>query len=680
MRFDKEKFQRDTGLRPVHEGDRLKEPRFPTKSHRPHGPEARVTRVPFALLLALLGGCASVPAGKSVISDLSTKPNASEVAFWHDVEARPLATNDDAFHGLLLYLNGDDHSTSYDERVSALKQRGLLAVDFHGQADEAVERGTLAVALVKALHLKGGLSMALFGASPRYALRELEYRNLFPDSSEFQLLSGAEFVGIIGRVEDFQEGDPANDPAKVLYPGAEPTPPLQEADADDVTYPTYLSTMANNLTLADPTSEPASQPSGVKLPEGPLTLVITGVRGKAEVRVPPEETWKKAEMNEELKEGAELRTGLKSAVQLQIRPDQTITVDRLGVVKIDRATLAAGKFVTSVSMSSGRVRYDIDAANREYDATVRSPNSTLGIRGTRVSLLDQRPFPPEAVSLTGTAQFRNIHRQLVALGRRNQGKTKITGDQTSAAQFALEQTVVDPQYAGARTPSEQRLINTVLSNGAVYTFNRQLGIPVISGGVPPTDAQLIPTVPGRLVFEARWDANVNFNIAFLGSTNNEVLQVLPGFVTSAGGGHIPFDHQGGPNGGVEVIYYTQLNDGNTNPNAALLALNESTTQSAKVSLRAFLDGKPYSTSLAKFLTESQNIPGQPPVVTYDEATGVATGTVQPRQVLGMFPDIESPDGSGQAPAALKVKAKPTPVGPQRQTAAVISKDSKLGKK
>src|SRR5438034_10659414 len=63
------------------------------------------------VICTVIVGCASVPAGKSVVSDVSAKPNASDVEFWHTLQDRPLATNDDAFHGLLIYLDGSDPST-----------------------------------------------------------------------------------------------------------------------------------------------------------------------------------------------------------------------------------------------------------------------------------------------------------------------------------------------------------------------------------------------------------------------------------------------------------------------------------------------------------------------------------------------------------------------------------------
>ena len=58
--------------------------------------------------------------------------------------------------------------------------------------------------------------MRLTGATPRYAVRELEFMTLFPPSAPNQALSGNEFVGIIGRIEDYQRGDPANKPAAEL--------------------------------------------------------------------------------------------------------------------------------------------------------------------------------------------------------------------------------------------------------------------------------------------------------------------------------------------------------------------------------------------------------------------------------------------------------------------------------
>ena len=80
----------------------------------------------------------------------------------------------------------------------------MLPGGFDAPADAPVRRGTLAVALARALGIQGGLTMRVFGIQPRYAVRELQYAGVYPPSSPQQTFSGAEFLGIIGRAEDYQ--------------------------------------------------------------------------------------------------------------------------------------------------------------------------------------------------------------------------------------------------------------------------------------------------------------------------------------------------------------------------------------------------------------------------------------------------------------------------------------------
>src|SRR5450432_1710337 len=119
---------------------------------------------------------------------------------------------------MLLYLDDHDDCADYAARVALLKQRGLLAGDFNQPHDAAVQRGTIAVMFVKTLKLRGGWAMHVFGHSPRYALRELQYMSILPNSSPQQTFSGAEFVGVIGALEDYQNR------SSTTQPGASPSP------------------------------------------------------------------------------------------------------------------------------------------------------------------------------------------------------------------------------------------------------------------------------------------------------------------------------------------------------------------------------------------------------------------------------------------------------------------------
>ncbi|MBI1368830.1 MAG: hypothetical protein GC162_09285 [Planctomycetes bacterium] len=160
------------------------------------------------LTAAALTGCSSAKVAEPLTAKLAGDDIDAQMEFWHTLEERPLTSNDEAFHAVLLFTDGSDASKSYDERVAALKGRKFLPANFDESADRAVGRGTTAMLLVGILHIKGGIIMQAFGPSPRYALRELQYLQVVPPSSEQQTFSGAQFVSLIGRAEDYQRQNP----------------------------------------------------------------------------------------------------------------------------------------------------------------------------------------------------------------------------------------------------------------------------------------------------------------------------------------------------------------------------------------------------------------------------------------------------------------------------------------
>ena len=144
----------------------------------------------------------------------------SQIDFWHTLDDKPITDNDEAFHGLLLYLDSKDSAKDYAGRVAALRSLNMLPRGFDQPADAAIQRGVLAVAICQALQIKGGVTMQLLypivGPTPRYCLRELQFKGLYPPGSANQTFSGDEYLGIIGKIEDYQRGDPARKSAQYL--------------------------------------------------------------------------------------------------------------------------------------------------------------------------------------------------------------------------------------------------------------------------------------------------------------------------------------------------------------------------------------------------------------------------------------------------------------------------------
>ena len=162
--------------------------------------------------------------------------------------------------------------------------------------------------------------------------------------------------------------------------------------------------------------------------------------------------------------------------------------------------------------------------------------------------------------------------------------------------------MVDPSIVFARTQSEVPLVANLLSRGAVFQAGNSKNIPIVRGGVPPTDKQVLALLPGRLNFVLRWDgpanldllvgavpaASSNFNGNASSANVGEALYPATGANFSASGGTIPFDHQGGKHGGFEIAYWPK------NLPADLFAIGVNHTSGATVnySLDVYLGRTP----------------------------------------------------------------------------------------
>src|SRR5258706_7228552 len=593
------------------------------------------------LLLALLGGgCQSVrvtpaamKAGPTTVAAANTP--AAQIEFWHALNDQPLASNDDAFHGLLLYFDGKDESPDYAARVQTLKARGWLARDFAEAGDRAVHRGTVAQALVTALKFKGGLTMRLLGSSPRYALRELQFRGMLPDTSPNQVFTGGEFVGVIGKVEDSRTGNPADVPAPFLPEearlarggAASPDAPAiyvmrPEDERPDATDPTLRAAAdPRQLTLSEPIfamilapDDAATQPL-----TGPLVATVEKMQGMPQFRLKDDAAWEALVVGQKLPQDASVRTGPKDAIVLNVPPDVNVGVSRLTTATILKAYNDRGKVKVDIGMKVGNTRLDIAGAGVEHEATIRSPNSNLAIRGTSVSLFDQRPYTTESVSLTGRAVFSPLRRQAIAFGGKGAGKTVIRSDSSSPAQFAVGQAYVDPGIGGGPNAPGRALLTTLISRGGIISFDPDAGIRVVRGGGRPSDSQIPSILPGILSFVVRWDGPANLDLAL--STPNfpdghsEFIYPIGGLDRSRSGGVTPFDHRGGKGGGIEVVYWpTNTFIGGT----YAMSVQRVSGPPVNATIQAFLRGQPLNLDPDSF----------EPVIRVDNQVSAATVAVQ----------------------------------------------------
>lgn len=160
------------------------------------------TLLTLAALLA--AGCEGTKTASPLITNYDQQNATADLDYWHGLADQPITTNNDAFHGLIELAGDPDTCKTYDERVAWLKDHQYLDASFDRPADEATRRGTVAQIICRIKKIDGGLTMHVLGANPRYATRELVYLRIMHPGTEQQALSGIEFVGIIGKAQDYE--------------------------------------------------------------------------------------------------------------------------------------------------------------------------------------------------------------------------------------------------------------------------------------------------------------------------------------------------------------------------------------------------------------------------------------------------------------------------------------------
>jgi hypothetical protein len=226
--------------------------------------------------------------------------------------------------------------------------------------------------------------------------------------------------------------------------------------------------------------------------------------------------WRKAIVGMELNENGELRTGPRSAVRFTMPGGQTITLDRLGVIKILVAVQQNGKITTDLGLKYGRTRYDIRKAGVQYSSTIRSPGSTLAIRGTDVTYEDSAPWAPNATSIEGRAQFENGRGQFISFG--GVSKADVNTDHQGPGDVAYDNTNDDPRtdFSG-HDSTEDKIITEYPFLAGFDTGSSSSTLSVLQS-TQTAETIHTPLLAGPLEFDLSWQS-INYASGTAAPTN-----------------------------------------------------------------------------------------------------------------------------------------------------------------
>jgi hypothetical protein len=148
-------------------------------------------------LLLVLSGCQTPHAAPS--APVPTQGSAELVLYIGD---QPFVTAEPAYRAIYALAEGESFAGDFAALNEKMRAMNLIGKDWGDAADRCLDRGTVAFMVCRACKIQSGVNWVLTGLG-RYAWRELQFKGIAGEGSEYALMSGGEFVGLLSRAEDY---------------------------------------------------------------------------------------------------------------------------------------------------------------------------------------------------------------------------------------------------------------------------------------------------------------------------------------------------------------------------------------------------------------------------------------------------------------------------------------------
>jgi hypothetical protein len=164
-------------------------------------------------------------------------------------------------------------------------------------------------------------------------------------------------------------------------------------------------------------------------PAPDMKVTVTAATGKVEARKGPADKWVMVQSGDVLAKGSQLRTGLRSAITMNVGPNAEVTVRSLTIMMIDDLVVSsdAETLRTRLAMKYGTMKFDVRHIGFKNDFRVATPTGVMAVKGTGgwVITFDGKPM----IMGVDTNGFESILKEF------NDGKTSFLSgaDQISGA-------------------------------------------------------------------------------------------------------------------------------------------------------------------------------------------------------------------------------------------------------
>jgi hypothetical protein len=152
-----------------------------------------------AALLLALAGCQTPHLAPS--GPVPQQGSAELVRFIGD---QAFITAEPGYRAIYALAKGAAFSGDFAALMDQMRADRLIGRDWNYAPDRCLDRATVAFMICRACKIESGVNWRLTGLG-RYAWRELQFLGIAGGGSEYPLVSGGEFVGLLSRAEEYRE-------------------------------------------------------------------------------------------------------------------------------------------------------------------------------------------------------------------------------------------------------------------------------------------------------------------------------------------------------------------------------------------------------------------------------------------------------------------------------------------
>ncbi|HOW73939.1 MAG TPA: hypothetical protein PKY77_25325 [Phycisphaerae bacterium] len=149
------------------------------------------------------------------------------------LQKEPMVTVAEAYRAMVILADGDDAYKSFEERRASLENRGIARAEWNLRREACIDKGSVAYMVCQIIQAPGGANLNLLGRAAhigdrRYALRELAFLDLLPQTAPYRYITGGELVDLTAKADRYMaaHGRYASEPTDVQKeleaPGSQP--------------------------------------------------------------------------------------------------------------------------------------------------------------------------------------------------------------------------------------------------------------------------------------------------------------------------------------------------------------------------------------------------------------------------------------------------------------------------